>query len=122
MVVKMKKIFPIVLAVYFVVLPGLAGAKEKSVFVEISGTLANSIGMKFVRIIYDEGKSWQVAKQVFSGPTAYSCLAQLPNGDIGLLYERGDRHRYEKMTFTRFTLDWLTDGKDKGEVRWRRKK
>jgi formylglycine-generating enzyme required for sulfatase activity len=75
-----------------------------------------------VRLSYDEGKSWPVAKQIFAGPTAYSCLAQLPNGDIGLLYERGDRHRYEKMTFSRFTLDWLTDGKDEGEVKWQRKK
>jgi len=57
--------------------------------------------------------SWPVAKPIFVGPTAYSCLAKLPNGDIGLLYERGDRHRYQKMTFARFTLDWLTNGKDK---------
>ncbi|MHC4666692.1 MAG: SUMF1/EgtB/PvdO family nonheme iron enzyme [Planctomycetota bacterium] len=66
-----------------------------------------------VRLSYDDGKSWPVAKQIFAGPSAYSCLARLPNGDIGLLYERGEKYRYEKMTFARFTLEWLTDGKDK---------
>jgi len=66
-----------------------------------------------VRLSYDEGRTWPVTRQIFAGPSAYSCLARLPNGDIGLLYERGDRHRYEKMTFARFTLTWLTHGKDK---------
>jgi len=66
-----------------------------------------------VRASYDEGKTWPAAKQIFAGPSAYSCLARLPNGDIGLLYERGARHRYQKMTFARFSLGWLTDGEDK---------
>ena len=65
-----------------------------------------------VRLSYDEGKTWPVAKQIFAGPSAYSCLARLPDGSIGLLYERGEKYRYEKMTFARFTLEWLTDGKD----------
>ena len=30
-------------------------------------------------------------------------------GSIGLLYERDGR----RVTFTRFTLEWLTDGRDK---------
>jgi photosystem II stability/assembly factor-like uncharacterized protein len=62
-----------------------------------------------VRVSYDEGDSWTVAKQIFAGPSAYSCLARLNNGDIGLLYERGDRHRYQKMTFARFGVDWLEE-------------
>jgi len=65
-----------------------------------------------VRLSYDDGKTWPVAKQIFEGPSAYSSLARLPDGSIGLLYERGDRHKYEKMTFARFTLEWLTDGTD----------
>jgi len=65
-----------------------------------------------VRLSYDEGESWPVAKQIFAGPSAYSCLARLPDGDIGLLFEGGERHRYQKMMFARFPLAWLTDGKD----------
>ena len=28
------------------------------------------------------------------------------------LYERGEEHPYEKITFAQFSLDWLTDGSD----------
>jgi sialidase-1 len=74
-----------------------------------------------VRVSYNEGKTWPVAKQVFAGPSAYSCLARLPNGDIGLLYEGGDRHRYQKMMFARFPIGWLTDGKDELNIAVRSK-
>lgn len=46
-----------------------------------------------------------------AGPAAYSCLTILPNGEIGCLYERGDKNAYETIAFARFTLDWLTTGK-----------
>ncbi|MHC4575252.1 MAG: exo-alpha-sialidase [Planctomycetota bacterium] len=65
-----------------------------------------------VRLSYDEGESWPVARQIFAGPSAYSCVARLPDGDIGLLFEGGERHRYQKMMFARFSLSWLTDGRD----------
>lgn len=38
------------------------------------------------------------------GPAGYSTLAVLPNGDIGLLFERG---RYEAISFVRLPLAWL---------------
>jgi len=66
-----------------------------------------------VRISYDEGKTWPVARLLYSGPSAYSCLAALPDGDIACLYEAGQKHPYEKIVFARFTLDWLTGGKEK---------
>jgi len=65
-----------------------------------------------VRISYDEGRTWPASKTVYPGPSAYSCLAVLPDGSIGLLYERGITNPYESVTFARFTLEWLTDGKD----------
>lgn len=67
-----------------------------------------------VRLSYDEGKTWPVAKVVHAGPTAYSCLTALPDGTVGLLYERGNRGPYETITFVRFDLGWLTDGADVG--------
>ena len=63
-----------------------------------------------VRLSYDEGRSWPVGKLVYTGSAAYSCLTVLPNKDIGIVYERDN---YKKIVFTRLTLDWLTDGKDK---------
>ncbi|HUT35951.1 MAG TPA: sialidase family protein [Planctomycetota bacterium] len=66
-----------------------------------------------VRLSYDEGRTWPVAKTINPGPSAYSCLTVLPDMTIGCLYERGDRGAYEKITFARFPLDWLTDGADR---------
>jgi sialidase-1 len=57
-----------------------------------------------VRMSYDGGETWPVARTVYSGPFAYSCLTTLPDGTIGLLYERDG---YERITFARFNLAWL---------------
>ena len=65
-----------------------------------------------VRVSYDEGATWPVARVVYDGLSAYSTLTWLPDRSIGVLFERGDKSPYEKITFARFTLDWLTDGKD----------
>lgn len=66
-----------------------------------------------VRLSYDEGKTWSVAKLLNAGPSAYSSLAVLPNYDIACLYEAGQNHPYEKIVLTCFSLDWLTNGKDR---------
>jgi sialidase-1 len=65
-----------------------------------------------VRLSYDEGKTWPVAKEIHAGPSSYSCLTVLPDGNIGLIYEGGDEHRREWLRFARFSLAWLTDGRD----------
>ncbi|MDA1013104.1 MAG: sialidase family protein [Planctomycetota bacterium] len=57
-----------------------------------------------VRLSKDGGKSWPVAGQLHAGSSAYSCLTVLPDGRIGIVYER---ERYSKITFAAFTLEWL---------------
>jgi len=66
-----------------------------------------------VRVSYDEGVSWPVSRVIHEGPSAYSSLVVLPDRSIGLLFERGERSPYERITFARFTLDWLTNGSDR---------
>jgi sialidase-1 len=66
-----------------------------------------------VRLSYDEGATWPVARVVVEGPAAYSSLVVLPDRSIGVLFEQGARTPYETITFARFTLEWLTDGKDR---------
>ncbi len=66
-----------------------------------------------VRLSYDEGKTWPVSKVIYPGPTAYSCLTVLQDGTIGLLFENGEKSPYEKITFARFNLEWLSDGSDR---------
>jgi len=61
-----------------------------------------------VRLSDDEGKAWSASQVLYPGPSAYSCLAVLPDGTIGCLYERGKRDSYQTITFARFDLEWLT--------------
>ncbi|MBN2292478.1 MAG: exo-alpha-sialidase [Pirellulales bacterium] len=60
-----------------------------------------------VRLSRDNGKTWPFSRLSHAGPAAYSSINLLPDGDIGLLYEGGERHRYEKMFFVRFPIAWL---------------
>ena len=60
-----------------------------------------------VRVSYDEGATWPVSKEIHTGPAAYSNLAMLPDKSIGCLFERGEKHSYEKITLARFPLNWL---------------
>ena len=66
-----------------------------------------------VRLSYDEGRSWTVSRVLHEGPAAYSSLVVLRNRSIGLLFERGERSPYERITFARFTLEWLSEGTDR---------
>jgi sialidase-1 len=60
-----------------------------------------------VRLSRDGGQTWPVSRVMHAGPSAYSSLAVLKDGTIGLLYERGDKGSYERITFAHFDLDWL---------------
>ena len=63
-----------------------------------------------VRVSEDDGETWPIARVVHEGPAAYSSLAVLPDGAIGLLFERGDRSPYERITFARLTRSFLSAG------------
>jgi sialidase-1 len=62
-----------------------------------------------VRVSYDEGKTWPVAKMIYKDYFGYSCLTAMSDGAIGCLFETAG---CGKIVFQRFSLDWLTDGKD----------
>ena len=64
-----------------------------------------------VRLSYDDGKTWPAARTIHPGPCAYCCLVALPDGMAGLLYENGSEHRYERISFARFDLEWLAQGR-----------
>lgn len=63
-----------------------------------------------VRISYDEGETWSEGKTIYKGESAYSSMTIMDNGNIGLFFEQDD---YQKNPFVSFSLQWLTDGKDK---------
>lgn len=60
-----------------------------------------------VRLSEDDGKTWPYARLIHEGPSAYSSLAILPGGNVGLLYESGDKTPYERITFARFPVAWI---------------
>lgn len=59
---------------------------------------------------FDRGKSWPVKRLVYEGPSAYSSLSADREGNIYLLFERGEKKLYEKISVARFNLSWLTRG------------
>jgi sialidase-1 len=58
-----------------------------------------------VRTSLDGGRTWSWSRTLHAGPSAYSCLAALPDGDMAILYEAGRRSPYEGITFARFGLE-----------------
>lgn len=66
-----------------------------------------------MRMSYDEGKSWPVAKLVYEGAAGYSQLAVLSNGSILALFEAGRYDLRESIALIQVDLPWLTDGADR---------
>lgn len=61
-----------------------------------------------VKLSYDGGDSWPIAKLIHPGPSAYSDVAIAKDKTILCLFERGSKHPYEKLTVARFSPKWLT--------------
>ncbi len=70
-----------------------------------------------VRASFDEGQTWPASQLLDPRPSAYSCLAALPDGGAGILYEAGDQHPYQTVVFARFPLDWFgTNGRQQARA------
>jgi sialidase-1 len=52
-----------------------------------------------VRISYNKGKSWKLKTVLYEGPSAYSNLIVLPNGNLACFYEAGVKNPYEGIVF-----------------------
>ncbi len=87
-----------------------SGGKNRLLFSN-PGSKTDRVNMT-VRLSYDEGKTWPVAKSLYEGKSAYSSLAVLPDKTVACLYERGEGRYSENLYLARFTLDWLTAGAD----------
>jgi sialidase-1 len=57
-----------------------------------------------IRLSRDEGMTWPVSRVLYPGGFGYSCLASLPEGAVGCLFERDG---YKTISFARFTLEWV---------------
>ena len=52
-----------------------------------------------LRISRDQGVTWSGSMSLHQGPAAYSDLSQLPNGNLGCLYEAGESNPYQGIVF-----------------------
>jgi sialidase-1 len=64
-----------------------------------------------VRVSDDDGATWPHARVVHAGPAAYSSLAALADHSVAVLFERGERSPYERISFARLPLAWLRQGR-----------
>lgn len=57
-----------------------------------------------LQVSLDDGTTWTTVTCVYNGSFAYSSLADMKEGGIGLLFERED---YRKISFLKTSLQWL---------------
>jgi len=55
-----------------------------------------------IKASFDDCQTWSSGILIHDGPSAYSCMCVLPDGNIGLFYEAGDRNPYEYLVFASF--------------------
>ncbi len=60
-----------------------------------------------LRASFDDGRTWPTAQVLHPGPSAYSDLAALPNGDIVCLFEAGRTNAYESIMLQRVSPESL---------------
>ena len=51
-----------------------------------------------LRASYDDGRTWPYSTVVYKGPSAYCDLAVLPDGNVGLLFEKDGYQTIEFVT------------------------
>lgn len=84
--------------------PDAAASNPQSSWLLFSNTEATSRKNLTVKMSCDNGKTWPIKKVVDAGAAAYSTLTRLPDGRLGLLYERGN---VDHITYSSFDLKWL---------------
>jgi sialidase-1 len=60
----------------------------------------------------DGCRTWNTSKLIYAGPSAYSGLVRLPKNQIGLLFEKGTKDAYEKISFVTVELKSLIGSGD----------
>jgi len=94
----------------------LSNSDKKPIILHCNPASENIRKNMTLRVSCDDAKTWTYSKVLHKGPSAYSSMAVMPDGQIGSLLEIGKTHPYEKISFMRFSLEWLTDGKEKTVV------
>ncbi len=62
-----------------------------------------------LKLSYDDGRAWPVARVLAPGPAAYCDLAVSKDGRVLCLFECGERQPYERIRLARVSWPWLVD-------------
>ncbi|MFC2125082.1 exo-alpha-sialidase [Bacteroidota bacterium] len=57
-----------------------------------------------LRLSYDEGSTWAKTKVLHAGPSAYSDLTVLQNGNVACFYEAGSEQPYQGIVYQEISL------------------
>lgn len=79
------------------------GSREAKVLLFSNAASQTERAHGTVRASCDDGASWPIAREFRAGAMAYSTLATLPDGKVGLAYEPG----HNGIVFATFNLAWL---------------
>lgn len=77
------------------------GKKSRILFSSPNGLKRSHLS---VWLSYDEGKTWPIRKLVYEGTSAYSNLIALPEGQVGVLFEKDGS---KTISLATFPLSWL---------------
>lgn len=69
-----------------------------------------------VRISEDDCQNWSNSRLLYAGPSAYSCLVRLPNNDLGVFFEAGEKSPYERLRFLRISPKMIFHGKTRANT------
>lgn len=86
-----------------------AGKKEALLFSNPASTGSRS--RMTIRVSYNNGRTWAASKLLYAGPSAYSCMTVLPNGNIGCFYEAGLQKPYEGIVYQEVSLEEISANK-----------
>ena len=71
-----------------------------------------------ISLSVDGCKSWPVQKLIYKGAAGYSSTALAKNGNVVVLYEKGEKHYRDKgLSVAVFNKEWLLDGKDLKDIK-----
>jgi sialidase-1 len=79
--------------------------RDKEIYLFSNPAVTEGRSRMTIKASQDECLSWSRGILVHEGPSAYSCLTVLPDGNVGLLYEAGEKDPYEHLLFQSFDLE-----------------
>ncbi len=83
---------------------GVKGAAGRGIVFANASRMLPFRGCGVLRLSYDDGATWPHNRVVTPRHYVYQCMAQLPSGDIALLWER----EWQGLFLTTVPLAWLT--------------